>query len=543
MKFFYLGFSILFICLLATPISLTVFNATPKPLDVTENRVLAWPPKLKQNSLRNWPKRLDPWFQDHLAFRSHFVCLFLYLWSDILHAPVQEHFTGHKREWYSSLSCAPVLQNYLGLYPVTKENLTQFKLVQTGMYTFLKAQGIPYVVMLVPDKTTLYPEFLPFWTHWSKGITHYEQLSRILEDIGVPWIDMLSILKAKKSECILYNKKFDTVHWNGYGKQVGYQVLGDFLTQYHSGFVPKPAGEFYTITYDTFRTNRFTKERCPVLWSLPTKNVYEKKLGETLQIETAQPYTMFAPQFLVNKRPLTPYTIWFVSDSYFLFFFQEETDMELSPTFPLVYHTKNFFKLHNPDVTLPVLTKFLGTEYAPDIVIQTYVERLSNQIEESYDPFLCVIGELYFHTPGHILTPDNATHLIQNSNCTIIQGVTDDNERVIVSSLKHKPSFCLPAITTDNDGRAMFVTRIVSPVKTTAELYYKPQHDETRYNDTDVVKVDLQEGENFLHMFFFAEPNQTMELRFSPGCHSGEYHILSMPESIQTFQQTLTRES
>lgn len=530
-------FILLFLFSLSIPFILTICECTPEPIENQENRVLAWPPKLKQNSLRNWPKRLDPWFKDHLAFRTHFLCLYHWIWGGCLGSTLQEYATGFNREWFPILNGATVLQNYLGLYPYTKEQITNFKLLHAGIYARLKSEGVPYIVIPVPDKTTLYPELLPFWTSWAKGVSYYEELTHALQETHIPYIDMLPILESRKSEHRLYNKRFDTAHWNGWGLEVAYQAIGDILTNIHQGFAPKPYGEVYEIYFGRPYPRLYTRE------SIPLMNVYSHNLRvENLPNISKENPCWSDPQLIVNDKAELPYTVWFVSDSYFLFAFDNYQPWSGGIS-PLAHHTKKFFRIHFNTFTHPFIEESFGKSYAPDIVLRTFVERLPSELYQNVEPSLKIYGDIHLDTPGYILTPSNIHNVVHTSNCCLTREIDHKGQGIVlIHSLSDNPLLDLKPVVAGQDGRIMFAAHLVSPKQTTARLYYTPKHNPL-CNKDDCIPLELQEGENIIHMSFETKPGQEMMLYFELGCHPGEYKILPMPKGVQHVQTTYARES
>jgi len=88
---------------------------------------------------------------------------------------------------------------------------------------FLTARGIAYIVMIVPDKFTIYPEHLPPWVTRTAGPTPLERLVAALRARDVPFVDLRAPLIAAKGRERVY---FQTdSHWNLAGATVGYDAL------------------------------------------------------------------------------------------------------------------------------------------------------------------------------------------------------------------------------------------------------------------------------------------------------------------------------
>jgi len=90
---------------------------------------------------------------------------------------------------------------------------------------WLAARGIPYVVTIVPDKFTLYPEPLPWWVTRTAR-TPLDRLGEALRADGeVRFVDLRPPLRAAKSRDLLYYKTDS--HWNLLGALVAYDAIMD----------------------------------------------------------------------------------------------------------------------------------------------------------------------------------------------------------------------------------------------------------------------------------------------------------------------------
>ncbi len=88
---------------------------------------------------------------------------------------------------------------------------------------WLAARGIAYVVAVVPEKYTIYPEHLPEWTGKPVQPTPHDRVGAALAGSGVTLIDMRpALLAAKRHDRVYY--RTDS-HWNYLGAMVGYDLI------------------------------------------------------------------------------------------------------------------------------------------------------------------------------------------------------------------------------------------------------------------------------------------------------------------------------
>ena len=89
---------------------------------------------------------------------------------------------------------------------------------------WLAARGIAYVVVAVPEKFTIYPEYLPSWVARAPQPTPQDRVKAALARDGrVTFVDLRPALTAAKPRERLYYKTDS--HWNYNGAIVGYEEL------------------------------------------------------------------------------------------------------------------------------------------------------------------------------------------------------------------------------------------------------------------------------------------------------------------------------
>ena len=89
---------------------------------------------------------------------------------------------------------------------------------------WLAERGIAYVVAVVPEKFTIYPEHLPAWVTASPAPTPLDRLRDALaRDGSVNFVDLRPALRAAKANARVYYKTDS--HWNYNGAVVGYDAL------------------------------------------------------------------------------------------------------------------------------------------------------------------------------------------------------------------------------------------------------------------------------------------------------------------------------
>ncbi|MCH5276642.1 MAG: hypothetical protein J1E80_02280 [Desulfovibrionaceae bacterium] len=104
-----------------------------------------------------------------------------------------------------------------------------------------RTADIPFMVMIGPNKHTIYPEYLPDWLHpVNTGVR--EALAASLEQEGIPVFDPTALLKSNKNKRLLYYRT-DT-HWNIAAGAIAYNGLKNFISSHFQiNWPPLPAYE------------------------------------------------------------------------------------------------------------------------------------------------------------------------------------------------------------------------------------------------------------------------------------------------------------
>ena len=104
---------------------------------------------------------------------------------------------------------------------------------------FLAGRGIPFMVVVVPEKYSVYPEHLP---DWSTRIAQQTPLDRFAADLArypqLEFIDLRGpLMDAKGSDRLYYQTDS---HWNYLGATVGYKALMAKVEQALPGLTVAP---------------------------------------------------------------------------------------------------------------------------------------------------------------------------------------------------------------------------------------------------------------------------------------------------------------
>jgi hypothetical protein len=124
---------------------------------------------------------------------------------------------------------------YRGLAPLSPDELDQWQQLLERRQARLARDHIPYLLVIVPDKQTVYPEFMPANL---KKVGEESRLDEILDRLRdshspVRVLDLRPALLAAKKTAPVY-LKHDT-HWNDFGAYVGYRAIMEEIGKLTAG--------------------------------------------------------------------------------------------------------------------------------------------------------------------------------------------------------------------------------------------------------------------------------------------------------------------
>jgi alginate O-acetyltransferase complex protein AlgJ len=188
-----------------------------------ENRKLVEKPVLSLNSLSSFANQYTAYFNDNFGFRKMLMSLNSYIKVKFLNTSTVPDVILGKRDW---LYYRPGLEDSSGSTLFTTEELLGMKRAVESQSQWMAEKGIYYLIVIAPNKETIYPEYLPAKIDLSN---HQTQLDQLLTAVGssqnVHILDLREcLLKSKKSDDYSLYFRTDT-HWNSYGAYIGYNEI------------------------------------------------------------------------------------------------------------------------------------------------------------------------------------------------------------------------------------------------------------------------------------------------------------------------------
>ena len=199
-----------------------------KDIETTENRALAEKPTVDLGLLDDFPKDYEAYFDDHFEMRNllqyYYGIISLYGFNK---SPLPEKaFIGLNGFLYMNKK---ELFIYRGTQLYSPDELDRMYQKFKYRTDYLMERGIKYYAVIVPVKSTIYPEHIPPHIYQINHFNKTDQLIEKIKDIkGLEIIDLREPLyEAKNSDTLLYYKTDN--HWNDLGAFYAAQEINKHL--------------------------------------------------------------------------------------------------------------------------------------------------------------------------------------------------------------------------------------------------------------------------------------------------------------------------
>lgn len=262
------------------------------PFPQLEFRPGRWFPR--KQSIQDFPRGFQAWFNDHVGFRRQFIQAWnLARLSGLATEAASGPRAGQSgqcpvivgRNGWLFYSSKDVVDDYRCTRPFTAAELDEWRSALTARRHWLEARGIRYIVMVAPNKHTIYPEFLPRSVN---RVGKRSRLDQLIEHLsgpdGVQIVDVRDTLREGKRHRPTYHQT-DT-HWNDYGAWLAY---GRLLTSLQPSFP-----QLLPCGLDEFQIVHRERERNDLAAMLDSPLAERER---SIQLVPTRPRRAFLPEF------------------------------------------------------------------------------------------------------------------------------------------------------------------------------------------------------------------------------------------------------
>lgn len=320
----------------------------------SENRELKAFPTFDKNKPLLFLRQFKAYYKDNFGLRYTLSNIYLRFKFKVLNeSPIPSKVVVGKNGFlYLGNSFSDVLSESLGFKLFTKSELNQIKFNIEERKNWLDSQNIGFYVCIIPNKHTIYREYLP--VHFPYQETRKDQLVDFVKrETDIEIIDVEKLLKSKKQKLRIYHK-LDS-HWNDLGAFFGSQFIVNVI---------KKDYPIDNLSLDSFKIDFLSIEgsTSKMLGLSDTENqIYLKPFfdDKTIKLETNMFYKNKSINELRYKNPDKPFKVLVFRDSF---------TTALIPFFNQTFGECTYIWSHDFD-------KELIQQEKPDIVIMEYVER------------------------------------------------------------------------------------------------------------------------------------------------------------------------
>jgi hypothetical protein len=201
----------------------------PRAPAAFENRAVETLPPMPDSlkTLRDYPARFERFFDDRFGMRGPLVRLDHWTRAIVFGvSPVPKVLLGKSGWLYFRGEDAKAFDRwYRGSEPLADATIVAIRDELLRRQAFLAGRGISFLAVVVPEKYTVYPEFLP---DWAARRADHTPLDRIAAELArhpqLPFVDLRGpLLRAKDGGELLYYKTDS--HWNYLGATVAYHAI------------------------------------------------------------------------------------------------------------------------------------------------------------------------------------------------------------------------------------------------------------------------------------------------------------------------------
>jgi alginate O-acetyltransferase complex protein AlgJ len=208
-----------------------IFNITGEKVIQSENQVLKPGIPLSIESIEGYVKENLKNYDRHFFFRNTLIRLNNWLTVKIFNvSPVKTVILG-KNNWLfqAKENLSPEEPGYFSsIQPFTFGEMEKWRISLEQRQKWLERRGIFYVFIPVPDKSTIYPEFLPDYIRSFYSHSRLDQLVQHLKKYSrLNFLDFRETLFGHKVDYLLFYRTDS--HWNDQGIYFSYCEIIKFL--------------------------------------------------------------------------------------------------------------------------------------------------------------------------------------------------------------------------------------------------------------------------------------------------------------------------
>jgi alginate O-acetyltransferase complex protein AlgJ len=197
-------------------------NPARDPL-LHENRPLAPAPRLDLGRLKELPREIEAYFCDHFAFRGTLIRWHTLLLIRVLRTSPSPSVLLGKPPWLY-VTGEHAIANVMGAVPFSETELARWAIALELRRAWLEGAGVPFLFVVAPGKTSIYPEYLPRYVRIREGRSRTDQwLDYMRRHTQVEILDLRDPVRQGKAAGLVFYE--NNTHWSDRGALLGYQAI------------------------------------------------------------------------------------------------------------------------------------------------------------------------------------------------------------------------------------------------------------------------------------------------------------------------------
>ncbi|MBE5766947.1 MAG: hypothetical protein E7335_07280 [Clostridiales bacterium] len=169
---------------------------------------------------------VEDWIDEEIGFRSAFITAYGTICERLFHTSGNNQVLIGKD---NMLFYSETINDYTGTSPMTDAEITALAESLASLSESVEARGAHLIVLIAPNKNTVYPENMPYYISRGNGSSNRERFHKQLNALSVCYIDALPLLQ---------NAGFQTyyttdTHWNPEGARLAYCAIMDQISQWY----------------------------------------------------------------------------------------------------------------------------------------------------------------------------------------------------------------------------------------------------------------------------------------------------------------------
>jgi len=204
----------------------------------------AWP-EWGKISFTKWPANYESWLNDHFPNRNFILYLRALLRNKYLLENTKNVLVSSNNWLFYSWQ--NTFRDFLGQDKLNTIELAKWELAIEGRSAWWSSKGVKYLLVIVPNKSTIYPENLPKFIQKAHESGKLDQILEFLKSNQSPVniLDLRTCLNSFKLQFPLYWSTDS--HWSGNGLWIASETILNVLNQIGFKCQPRDESKYFYI--------------------------------------------------------------------------------------------------------------------------------------------------------------------------------------------------------------------------------------------------------------------------------------------------------